>query len=259
MAQSIYTHLRDRSQKFLSGVYDFSVLVLQVLRSLPSSWFYRRQIIEQLYSFSVQTLPITAFIAVFVGLVAMVQGVYQASGLIPRFLIINSVFKTSILELCPVVLSLVLAGKLGASLAAEVGAMRITEQIDALQTMSLDPVGFLVMPRTIAGALMLPSMTIFANLVAMVSAFVGSCVITHWALPQEFYQGMTTDFRAFEIIFGCIIKPTVFGTIIAIVGSFFGLRTTGGAKGVGEAATGAVVASTMLVILFDYYLGELLL
>jgi phospholipid/cholesterol/gamma-HCH transport system permease protein len=259
MTRAVYTNISDRSLKFLGAVSEFATLMMQIIRSVPLLWFYRRQVVEQLYSFSIKTLPITTFIAVFVGLEAMVQGIYQATGVIPRTIVINSIFKSCVLELCPVILALVLAGKLGASLAAELGAMKITEQIDALSTMSLEPVGFLVLPRVLAGAVMLPAMTIFANLIAMLSAFVGSCVITHWALPQEFFEGLTSGFKSFEIIFGSIIKPTVFGAIIATVGSFFGLRTSGGAKGVGEAATGAVVVAAMLIIIFDYYLGELLL
>ncbi len=248
-----------RSLRFFALISDFFDLLVRVVRSIPSTWFYRRQIIEQLYVFSVKTLPVTSVIAIFVGLGAMVQGVYQSTSLVPREAVINTVFKSCIIELCPIVLSLVLAGKLGASLAAEVGSMKITEQIDALWTMSLEPVGFLVLPRIIAGLIMLPTMAIFANLLAMVSAFIASSVVARWTSPQEFYDGLVMGFKSFEILFGSVIKPAAFGLIITTVGSFFGLRTTGGAKGVGESATAAVVVSSVLIVIFDYYLGKLLL
>jgi phospholipid/cholesterol/gamma-HCH transport system permease protein len=259
MNKAIYVNIGDRSIRFFTAVHDLVNLLAAVIKSVPSMWFYRRQVIEQLYSFSVKTLPITSVIAIFVGLGATVQGVYQSTSLIPRSAVVNTVFKSCIIELCPIVLSLVLAGKLGASLAAEVGSMKITEQIDALESMSLEPVGFLVLPRVVAGLIMLPAMAIFANLLATVSSFFASCIASNWTSPQEFYDGLTMGYKSFEIIFGSIIKPSVFGVIITVVGSFFGLRTAGGAKGVGEAATPSVVVSAVLIVIFDYYLGKLLL
>jgi phospholipid/cholesterol/gamma-HCH transport system permease protein len=259
MNRVVYTSIGDRSLAFFTAVDGFVGLIARLVKSIPSIWFYRRQIVEQLYAFSVKTLGATSVIAIFVGLGAMVQGVYQSTALIPRTSVVNAVFKSCVIELCPIVLSLVLAGKLGASLAAEIGCMKITEQVDALETMSLDPVGFLVLPRVIAGLIMLPTMAIFANLLATLSAFIASCVLTSWTSPQEFYEGLTTGFKSFEIMFGCVIKPAIFGMTITSVGSFYGLRTSGGAHGVGEAATRSVVVSAVLIVIFDYYLGKLLL
>ncbi|MDZ7342871.1 MAG: ABC transporter permease, partial [candidate division KSB1 bacterium] len=133
--------LGQKTISFFTSVYEIWALLISTAKSLPSVWFYRRQIIEQLYIFSVKTLPIVAVISVFIGLGATVQGSYQTSALIARSVIVNVIFKSTIIELCPIVLSLVLAGKLGASLAAEIGSMKISEQIEALETMSFDPVG----------------------------------------------------------------------------------------------------------------------
>lgn len=257
--QKFFTHLGDQTIAFYTDVYLVWVLMLQTFRSVPRIWFYRRQLIEQVYIFSVKTLPIAAIISIFIGLGATVQGTYQTSALISRSVTVNVIFKSTILELCPIVLSLVLAGKLGASLAAEIGSMKISEQIEALETLSLDPVGFLVMPRVIAGLLMLPVITIFANFLAMFSSFFVSAVISDWISPQEFYSGLEMDFKAFELYFGNLIKPAVYGFLIALVGSHFGLKTTGGARGVGESSTKAVVVSAILIVIFDYYLGRLLL
>jgi phospholipid/cholesterol/gamma-HCH transport system permease protein len=258
-SEQFFERLGERTISFFTTVYDIAVLLVQSIRALPSLWFYRRQFLEQLYAFSVKTLPIAAVIAVFIGLGATVQGTYQSSELLSRSVIINVIFKTTILELCPIVLSLVLAGKLGASLAAEIGSMKISEQIEALETMSLDPVGFLVVPRVVAGLLMLPVITIFANFVAIFSAFFMSVVATDWISAQEFGSGLEMDFKIFELYFGNLIKPAVYGVLIALMGSFFGLKTSGGAKGVGNAATNAVVVSAVFIVIFDYYLGKLLL
>ena len=137
--------------------------------------------------------------------------------------------------------------------------MKISEQIEALETLSLDPVGFLVMPRVVAGLLMLPVITIFANFLAMFSSFFVSAVISEWISPQEFYSGLEMDFKTFEMYFGNLIKPAVYGLMIALVGSHFGLQTSGGARGVGESSTKAVVISAILIVIWDYYLGRLLL
>jgi len=254
-----FLRLGERTVSFFLTVYVIAVLLVQSIRAVPNLWFYRRQLLEQLYHFSVKTLPIAAVIAVFIGLGATVQGSYQSSELLARYVIVNVIFKTTIIELCPIVLSLVLAGKLGASLAAEIGSMKISEQIEALETMSLDPVGFLVLPRMIAGLFMLPVITIFANFIAIFSSFFMSVVVTDWISPQEFVSGLEMDFKPFEMYFGSVIKPAVYGFIIALVGSHFGLSTTGGAKGVGNASTNAVVVSAVFIVIFDYYLGKLLL
>lgn len=259
VAEKFMVRLGERSVSFFTTVYDIAILLVQTIKALPSLWFYRRQFLEQLYAFSVKTLPIAAVIAVFIGLGATVQSTYQSSELLTRAVLVNVIFKTTILELCPIVLSLVLAGKLGASLAAEIGSMKISEQIEALETMSLDPVGFLVVPRVVAGMLMLPVITIFANFLAIFSSFFVSAVASDWISPAEFGSGLEMDFKVFELYFGNLIKPSVYGVLIALLGSFFGLRTSGGAKGVGTASTNAVVVSAVFIVIFDYYLGRLLL
>ncbi len=252
-------NLGEKGIAFFTSVYEISVLLINTIKSIPSLWFYRRQLIEQLYSFSIKTLPIASVISIFVGLGSTVQGSYQSSGIIPRYFTVNVIFKSTIIELSPVILSLVLAGKIGASVAAEIGSMKITEQIDALETTPLDPIGFLVLPRVIAAILMLPVITLFANFLAMFSSFFVSAVLTDWISAADFISGMKMDFKSFEIIFGSIIKPGVFGLFIALIGSYFGLKTTGGARGVGKSATSAVVLASVLIVIFDYYLGELLL
>ncbi len=206
-----------------------------------------------------KTLPITAVIAVFVGLGSMIQGMYQTSPLVPRTITVNVIYKSIIFEVVPIVLSLVMAGKLGASLAAEIGSMKISEQLEAPETLALDPVGFLVMHRVLAGLVMLPIITICANALALFSIFFVSSIADDWISPFEFLKGLQINFRVFELYLGNFIKPGVNGFLITLVGSYFGLKTRGGALGVGRSSTNAVVVSAILIVVFDYYLGELLL
>lgn len=251
--------LGRRVLDFFSSVYELFLLFINTLRSLSQIWFYRRQVAEQLYIFSARTLPIAVIIAVFIGLGTMVQGIYQSSHLVPRYITINVIYKSTLVEVCPIVLALVLAGKLGASLAAEIGSMKISEQLEALETLSLDPVGFLVMPRVLAGLIMLPVITIFANFIALFAVFFVASVAGSWVSPAEFMQGLKVDYRGFELYFGNIIKPGVFGFFIALIGSYYGTRTHGGALGVGRSSTNAVVVSAILIVFFDYFFGKLLL
>ena len=120
-----FVKLGDSAIYFFTSIFETARLVIDTIKSIPKIWFYRRQLIEQLYGFSVSTLPIAVAIAIFVGLGATVQGSYQASDLVPRYFTVNVIFKSTIIELSPIILSLVLAGKIGASIAAEIGSMKI--------------------------------------------------------------------------------------------------------------------------------------
>jgi phospholipid/cholesterol/gamma-HCH transport system permease protein len=245
--------------EFCTGIFELFSLLIETVKSLKSIWFYRRQVIEQFYVILVRTLPIAAVISVFLGMGMMIQGIYQGSSLLPRMLTINVIFKTTVYEICPILLSLVLAGKLGGSLAAEIGSMKISEQLDALETLSLDPVGFIVMPRVLAALIMVPVIMIFANFVALFTVFFVSTVATDWISPGEFLSGLRINVRIFELYFGNFIKPSIYGFLIALVGSYFGLKTRGGALGVGRSSTNAVVACAILIVIFDYYLDRVLL
>lgn len=257
--ETFFQNLGRQAILFFSGVHEIWRLLINTIRSVPSLWFYRRQVLEQFYGFLVKTIPISTIIAVFVGLGAFVQGSYQSSSFVPRYITISVIFKSTILELCPVTLALVLAGKLGASLAAEMGSMKISEQVEALQSLSLDPVGFLVLPRVAAGLLMLPFITIFANLISLCTVFFSSAVLSNWIAAGEFIKGLQYNYRPFELYFGSFIKPAVYGFVIALIGSFYGLRTHGGARGVGRSSTNAVVAAATIIVFFNYFLGRLFL
>ncbi len=257
--RNFFISLGEKGISFFVSIYEITILFFNSIFSIRKTWFYRRQIIDQIYHFAIDTLPIALIISIFVGLASTVQGIYQSSGIVPRYYTVNVIFKSTIIELSPIILSLILAGKLGASIAAEIGSMKITEQIDALELTPLDSTGFLVFPRIFAAIIMMPVITLFANFLAMFSSFFMSTVLTEWISPHEFLNGMRMGFRNFEIYFGSIIKPAIFGVFIALIGSYFGLKTTGGARGVGKSATSAVVLSAVVIVILDYYLGELLL
>jgi phospholipid/cholesterol/gamma-HCH transport system permease protein len=150
----------------------------------------------------------------------------------------------------------VVAGRVGASIAAELGTMKVTEQIDALETMALDPVRYLVVPRFMAGIIMLPVLTIFSDLIAIL----GGLAVAVWFLDLTSYTFLNGVKLFFDLqdLFAGLMKAITFGGIIAIIGCFQGFRTFGGAEGVGFATTRAVVLSSILILLTDYAIATLI-
>jgi phospholipid/cholesterol/gamma-HCH transport system permease protein len=162
------------------------------------------------------------------------------------------VAKSVVIELGPVLTALVVGARVGASIAAELGTMRVTEQIDALEMMAIDPVRYLAMPRFVAACIMLPMLTVFADVIAILGGWVvamGTLDVTN----KTFTDGLRTFFEAKDV-YGGLIKAFVFGGIIAISGTVHGFSATGGAEGVGAAAMRAVVTSSVLILVADYIL-----
>ncbi len=204
---------------------------------------------QQMRRVGVDSLPIGLFIAAFTGIVLALLASYSFTGAVPLYFVGTLVGKTIMLELAPVLTGLVLAGRVGASIAAELGTMRVTEQIDALETLTYDPIAYLVVPRVIAGAVMFPLIVAAAMVVG-----VGSGWITAVALlgitPADFAKGLRLFFQTFDVEYG-IVKSASFGCAVTIIGCSRGLATRGGANGVGLAAISAVVYSAVWILVLD--------
>jgi phospholipid/cholesterol/gamma-HCH transport system permease protein len=168
---------------------------------------------------------------------------------VPLYFVGTLVEKTITLELAPVLTGLALAGRVGANIAAELGTMRVTEQIDALETLGYDPTSFLVLPRVIAGVIMFPVVVAASMLVAVAAGWVASVMLLHLSSP-EFTKGVRLFFEAFDVEYG-LVKSASFGLAVTLAGSVCGLKTSGGAVGVGRAATSAVVYSAILILVLD--------
>jgi phospholipid/cholesterol/gamma-HCH transport system permease protein len=226
---------------------------LAALRKLPRSFHL---VVDQMRRIGVESLPLVIITAVFTGAVTAVQAAYQLKDFVPKLYLGTAIYKSVVIELGPVLTALVVGGRVSASIAAELGTMRVTEQIDAMDAMAIDPVRYLVMPRLLAALIMLPVVTVFADILAISGGF----VISNLSLdisPKTFIAGMKLYFFAHDV-FGGLIKAFFFGGTIALMGCLAGLRTQGGAVGVGEAATRAVVASCVLILVGDYVLATLL-
>ncbi len=237
---------------------SYSLLLFHAFSSLGEFGSYRKNVVRQMVRVGVDSLPIVALAAAFSGAVTTVQTAYQlVSPFIPKSIIGAIVVPSMILELGAVVTGFILAGRVGARIAAELGTMRVTEQIDALEAMGLNSIGYLIVPRVIAGVVMFPVLYIAASFIGIAGGlFVGHA--GGFVPAGEFIDGAREFFQPFDPVFG-LIKSFVFGFIITSISCFKGYNTLGGAEGVGLATTQAAVISCVYILIADLALAATLL
>jgi phospholipid/cholesterol/gamma-HCH transport system permease protein len=218
---------------------------------------WSRLVVTHMARLGVESLPIALFIAGFTGIVLALQASYTFTGAIPLYFVGVLVGKTMILELGPVLTGLALAGRVGANIAAEIGTMRVTEQIDALETLGYDPFAYLIVPRVIAGVLMFPVVVAFADAIGVLGGWITAINLLDMSTPQ-FLRGLRLFFQPFDIQFS-LIKAASFGLSVTSIGAFYGYNTMGGAAAVGRSTTQAVVVSRMLILVLDAFWAVVLL
>ncbi len=241
----------------LTGFGRFGLFLADTARALPDAGTWGRIIAQQMRKIGVDSLPISLFIAAFTGIVLALLASYTFTGAVPMYLVGTLVGKTLMLELGPVLTALALAGRVGATMAAELGTMRVTEQVDALETMAYDPFAYLVVPRVLAGVLMFPVIGAFAMATGLFTGWFAAISI----LPitsAEFLKGLKLFYSNFDWQYG-LIKLSSFGLVITLIGCFLGLQTRGGAEGVGDATTKTVVYSAAMILVLDAYWAVTLL
>jgi phospholipid/cholesterol/gamma-HCH transport system permease protein len=228
-----------------------------VFRALKKVDLWGPQVMNQLWRVGVASVPIALFIAVFTGVVLALQASYTLTGGVPKYFVGTLVGKTMILELGPVLTGLALSGRVGASIAAEIGTMRVTDQVDALEVLAYDPLAYLVVPRMIAGVVMFPIVVGMASALGIVAGWLTAMGMLDMTGAQ-FMKGITLFFDPWDVQFA-MIKSVTFGLTITGVGCFFGITTRGGAEGVGIATTRAVVVASMLILVLDAFWAKVLL
>ncbi len=242
---------------FFAAFGRFGQFIFELFVSLRDVGTWAPLLMPQLKRLGVDSIPIALFLAAFTGIVLALQASYTFTGAIPLYFVGTLVGKTMILELGPVLTGLALSGRVGANIAAQLGTMRVSEQIDALETLAYNPVSYLVVPRVLAGVLMFPVIVIFSNAIGILAGLVTAVNLLDMS-PQEFVRGLRLFFDPFDITYS-LIKTTSFGFLITVVGCYQGFKTAGGAEGVGVATTRAVVISSMLILLFDAFWAVVLL
>jgi len=253
--ESVVAFLERVGRRAASFLEEAGSLLFLFLRTL--AWTFRppyrpRSVIQQMASVGVSSLPIVLITAVFTGAVLALQTMTGFRRFNAEDLVGTIVALSICRELGPVLTGLIVSGRVGSGMAAELGTMRVTEQIDALETLATDPVNYLVVPRFLAGLVMLPVLTALADVVGMAGGWAVSVLVLH-ANPVIYYR-RSMDYLAFEDVYTGIIKAAVFGVIIAIVGCQRGFNAAGGAEGVGRATTHSVVLSSMLILTANYFI-----
>lgn len=242
----------------LQKIGQYGLLLYRALRSLYEFSTYRRNLINELVKIGYESVPIVILTGIFTGAVMTLQTSYQLDIVyVPRSVIGSIVSQSLLIELSAVITSLVLAGKVGARIATELGTMRVSEQIDALESMGFNSVSFLVVPRVLSGLIMFPILYIVAS-VAGIGGGLAAGVISGALPASEFMLGARQFFFPWDVTFG-FLKSFVFGFVITSISCYKGYYVTGGAEGVGTGTTQATVLSCMYVLLADFVLAAVVL
>ncbi|TVP77690.1 MAG: ABC transporter permease [Gemmatimonadales bacterium] len=252
-----FTLLGQGSVRLMSGLGSWGRLVGDSIRALRHLDVWVPLLVGQMRRVGADSVPIALFIAMFTGIVLALQASYTFTGAIPLYFVGVLVGKTMMLELGPVLTGLALSGRVGANISAELGTMRVTEQIDALETLAYPPLAYLVVPRVLAGIVMFPLVTALAIAVGITSGWLTSLALLDMT-THEFVRGLTLFFETFDVWFA-LIKATSFGFVVTSIGCYFGFHTRGGAEGVGRSTTRAVVVSSMVILVLDAFWAVTLL
>ncbi len=228
-----------------------------LVKSLRDIDVWPRLTAIQMRRIGVDSLPIALFIAAFTGIVLALLSRYMLTGAVPMYFVGTIVGKAIMMELGPVLTGLALAGRVGANIAAELGTMRVTEQVDALETLAYDSQSFLVVPRVLAATVMFPIIISFAIAMGVTTGWLTSISLVNLS-TVDFVKGLRLFYEFKDIWFG-LVKSMSFGFAIALIGCVKGLNARGGAEGVGTAATQAVVAGSGMILVLDAFWAVILL
>ncbi len=237
----------------VGGVFLLLGRVFQIFHRITGNV---RAVLVQMERIGIGSIPLVVVTSLFVGAVTSIQAAYQFQGYVPLRYLGTVVGKSVILELGPVLTALVVGGRVSASIAAELGTMKVTEQIDAMEMIAIDPVEFLVLPRMVAAIIMLPVLTVFSDLIAIL----GGMIVAKVSIGVSynlFTSGLKLFFESQDLI-GGLVKTFFFGLIIALMGCYNGFTTRGGAEGVGMSTMKAVVSSCLLILIANYFLASIL-
>lgn len=251
MLKAICEACGKRILAFCAASGKLTLLLWQTLRRLKDANWH--EVVRQMALLGADSLPIVLMTILCTGMVFSVQTAKEFVRLGAASTVGGIVAIAMARELVPVLVGVVVAGRIGAAIAAELGTMKVTEQIDALRVMAANPVSFLVVPRFIAMVLMMPLLVVFANLIGNI----GGWVVAHYyaGIGTFTYTNSIKMLAEFYDVFGGMLKSCVFGAIIAIVGCYKGLYAPNGAEGVGLATTASVVLSIILIFIFNYFLS----
>ena len=244
--------------KFLNSIGAYVLLMSRVFRKPDRMDQFRSQVLKEFQLLGFESLGIIAIISMFMGAVVAMQTAYSIdSPLIPRYTVGYITRSTIVLEFSTTIMSLILAGKVGSRIAGELGTMRVTEQIEALDVMGINSANFLILPKIVAFVLIFPVLVVCSMFLGVVGGYLMS-LVTDMVSVETYMYGVRSFFYPFEVFYS-LIKSLFFAFLITSVSSYFGYTVNGGALEVGRASTKAVVQSSIMIILFNLILTQILL
>lgn len=255
MARRAVLFVRHKVNNFLIYLGGLTMLFFRTILWLFTSKARKRQVLEQMNIIGVASFPIVILISFFTGMVLALQSAYQMQKVSAEMYIASLVALSLTRELGPVLTGLIVAGRCGASISAELGTMRVTEQVDALETMSVNPIHYLVVPRFLAMIIMVPLLTIYSDFFGILGGYVIG--VGRLNISSAMYIKMTWDPLTVKDIATGLIKSISFAAIICLISCFEGLNSEEGAEGVGKATTASVVRSFILIIIADCFFTAL--
>jgi len=241
-------------RKIISFLYLFGGLTKLAVQTFYFAFtppFQKYRVLEQARKTGFDSLPIVTLVSLFIGFIFALQTAYFMQRIGSEMYIASLVAVTVVRELGPVITALVVAGRVGASITAELGSMQVTEQIDALETLATNPIKYLVVPRFLALTLMLPLLTLYSDIIGILGSYF-ICVYK-LGISSRMYMHVTFDALLYKDLFTGLLKSVFFGMIIAFVSCFQGFSVEGGAEGVGQATTRSVVTTFILIIVADCF------
>lgn len=253
----LFARTRTRAEDALYYIGGMTELATDTIRATWRGPFERAALVAQMDQVGVRSLSIVSITSIFIGMVLALQTAYSLKEFGGSLFIGKVVSLSLVRELAPVLMSLMVGGRVGAGITAEIGTMKVTEQIDALRALATNPVRKLVVPRVVATTLMLPLLTIIACLLGILGGLFIAVVNLH--LTANFYTRSVIETVKFNDLASGIGKTFFFGFAIGLIACFNGLRTSGGADGVGRSTTATVVTASISVLIMDFFLTKLFL
>ena len=244
--------------KLFAAVGRYVMLMRKVFSRPEKAGIYYRRILAEIEALGINSIPLVAIISIFIGaVIALQMGITLESPFIPKFMIGYATRETMTLEFSSTVIAIILAGKVGSNIASEIGTMRITEQIDALEIMGVNSASYLILPKVVATVLFFPLLALFSMMIGTVGGYL-IAIFTGIVLPADYVEGLRYCFIPFEITYS-LIKMAVFAFIITSISAFCGYSPKGNSLEVGRASTRAVVVSSITIMIFNLILTQLML
>ena len=242
----------------ISNIGKYFVMLSVVFRRPKKRDIFKTRLFNELVIIGMSSLPIVMLMSAFMGgVIALQTGSNMTSPLLPAYTIGYITQNSTILEFSPTIISLILAGKVGSNIASEIGTMRVTEQIDALEIMGVNSLSYLVLPKIIAAVLFFPILIIFSMALSLFGGWI-SLLLSDLCSTETYLLGIRTDFKVFNVFYA-LTKTVVFGFLIASIASFYGYYVKGGAINVGKASTQAVVISSICILIANFILTQMIL